>query len=74
MFLARDQFGIKPLSTPDFHQGQWVFASEIKAIVALSGYRPELDRQACYDFLGLGYVPEPATASPGSRRCRKAPL
>src|SRR5207244_2030558 len=24
-------------------------------------FRAEIDRQACYDFLGLGYVPEPAT-------------
>ena len=58
--LARDRFGVKPM----FYtiQGeQVVFASEIKAITALPGFRPTLDRQACCDFLGLGYVPEPAT-------------
>jgi asparagine synthase (glutamine-hydrolysing) len=38
-----------------------VFASEIKAITALPGFRPTLDRQACSDFLGLRYIPEPAT-------------
>jgi asparagine synthase (glutamine-hydrolysing) len=43
------------------HHGQWIFASEMKAILALRGFRPELDRQACYDFLGLSYIPEPAT-------------
>jgi asparagine synthase (glutamine-hydrolysing) len=58
--LARDRFGIKPLFWAG-HQGQWVFASEMKAILALQGFRPELDRQACYDFLGLSYIPEPAT-------------
>ena len=58
--LARDRFGIKPLFWAS-HQGQWIFASEIKAILALQGFRPELDRQACYDFLGLSYIPEPAT-------------
>jgi asparagine synthase (glutamine-hydrolysing) len=60
LVLARDRFGIKPLFWAA-HQGQWVFASEMKAILALQGFRPELDRQACYDFLGLSYIPEPLT-------------
>jgi asparagine synthase (glutamine-hydrolysing) len=60
VLLARDRFGIKPLYVA-LHAGQWVFASEMKAILALRGFRPELDRQACYDFLGLSYIPEPAT-------------
>jgi asparagine synthase (glutamine-hydrolysing) len=60
VLLARDRFGIKPLFYATLN-GQWVFASEMKAIVALQGFRPELDRQACYDFLGLSYIPEPAT-------------
>ena len=60
VLLARDRFGVKPLfwaALPD----QWVFASEMKAITAIPGFAPTLDRQACYDFLSLGYVPEPAT-------------
>jgi asparagine synthase (glutamine-hydrolysing) len=61
VLLARDRYGIKPLYYAT-HQGQLVFASEIKAILALEGFEPQVDRQACYDFLGLGYVPEPATA------------
>jgi asparagine synthase (glutamine-hydrolysing) len=60
VLLARDRFGIKPLYYA-FHQGQCVFASEMKAILALREFRPQLDRQACYDFLGLSYIPEPAT-------------
>jgi asparagine synthase (glutamine-hydrolysing) len=60
MFLARDRFGIKPLFWAT-HQGQWIFASEMKAILAFPGFQPELDRQACYDFLGLSYIPEPLT-------------
>src|SRR5213075_1838003 len=60
LVLARDRFGVKPLfyATPG---EQIVFASEIKAITALPGFRPTIDRQACCDYLGLGYVPEPAT-------------
>jgi asparagine synthase (glutamine-hydrolysing) len=60
VLLGRDRFGIKPLFYAH-HQGQWIFASEMKAILALEGFTPTLDRQACYDFLGLSYIPEPAT-------------
>ena len=66
LLLARDRFGIKPLYYAT-HRGQLVFASEIKALLALAGFAPQIDRQACYDFLGLGYVPEPATAYVGVR-------
>jgi asparagine synthase (glutamine-hydrolysing) len=60
LLLSRDRFGIKPLyyTTID---GQTVFASEIKAITALGAFKPALDRQACYDYLSLGYIPEPST-------------
>ncbi len=61
LLLARDRFGIKPLYYAALGN-QFVFASEIKAILALDGFAPTLDRQACFDFLGLSYVPEPITA------------
>src|SRR5438874_7059998 len=60
LFLARDRFGVKPLFFT-VQDGEWAFASEMKALLALPGFRPAIDHQACYDFLGLGYVPEPAT-------------
>ena len=60
VLLARDRFGVKPLFYANTG-GQLVFASEIKAITALPNFPVSLDRQACCDFLGLGYVPEPAT-------------
>ena len=60
LLLARDRFGVKPLFYATLGT-QIVFASELKAITALPDFRPELDRQACCDFLGLGYIPEPAT-------------
>jgi asparagine synthase (glutamine-hydrolysing) len=60
LVLARDRFGIKPLFVAE-SEGEVVFASEIKAILAAGAVKPRLDRQACYDFLGLGYIPEPAT-------------
>ena len=64
ILLARDRFGVKPLYYAQ-HDGEWLFASEIKAILARTSFRPTIDRQACYDFLGLGYVPEPATGFAG---------
>lgn len=60
LLLARDRYGVKPLYHAR-HGEEWLFASEMKAITARAGFRPTLDRQACYDYLGLGYVPEPAT-------------
>ena len=71
LLLARDRFGVKPLfyTTQADH---WVFASEIKAITALPDFRPTLDRQACFDFLSLGYVPEPPPVLPTSSRYRRA--
>jgi asparagine synthase (glutamine-hydrolysing) len=60
LLLARDRFGVKPLFYAQ-HEGAVLFASEMKAILAVPGFAPRLDRQACYDYLGLGYVPEPAT-------------
>ncbi len=58
LLLARDRFGIKPLYYAE-HKGQWLFASEMKAILALDGFSATPDRQACYDYLGIGYIPEP---------------
>src|SRR2546430_16082003 len=60
LLLARDRYGVKPLFYAEL-DGEWLFASEIKAIAAPRGLVPRLDRQACHDLLGLGYVPEPAT-------------
>jgi asparagine synthase (glutamine-hydrolysing) len=62
LVLARDRFGVKPLyyAGPGT-DGEWIFASEMKAILARPGFHPRIDRQACYDFLGLGFIPEPMT-------------
>ncbi|QPS80723.1 MULTISPECIES: asparagine synthase (glutamine-hydrolyzing) [Delftia] len=50
---ARDAFGIKPLY---YHAGQQglCFASEVPALQALRGGRPELDWQVAYDYLVHG--------------------
>ena len=71
LVLGRDRFGVKPLFYARL-DGQWVFASELKAITAVAHFRPELDRQACYDFLGLGYIPEPTTGFANAQALPKA--
>jgi asparagine synthase (glutamine-hydrolysing) len=55
LFLARDRFGIKPLYFCRTAQ-QLLFASEIKALLAVMEKRPSPNRQLVYDFLTLGLL------------------
>ncbi|HET6866629.1 MAG TPA: asparagine synthase (glutamine-hydrolyzing) [Solirubrobacteraceae bacterium] len=60
LLLVRDRVGKKPL----YHgvlDGRLVFASELKAILAVLDHRPALNRQAVHDYLSLRYVPGPET-------------
>jgi asparagine synthase (glutamine-hydrolysing) len=60
LLLARDPIGIKPLYY--YHQGgRFVFASEIKAILASELYTTEVDWQAAYDYFTYLYIPCPQT-------------
>ncbi len=45
LFLARDRFGIRPLFLA-LHEGQLLFASEIKSLRAYPGFEPALDPAA----------------------------
>jgi asparagine synthase (glutamine-hydrolysing) len=64
LFLARDRVGKKPLFYTQA-DGQFVFASEIQALVAHPGVRREIDPAAIDDFLTFGYVHAPATGFRG---------
>ena len=64
LFVARDRFGKKPLYYTRTQTGGLLFASELKALVPLmqaAGQTPTIRQQAIYDFLSLGYVPQPDT-------------
>src|SRR5277367_6111195 len=64
LFLARDHFGVKPLfyaSTPD----NFLFGSEIKAVLASSLIAGTMNRQAVSDFFTFLYIPGPETAFEG---------
>jgi asparagine synthase (glutamine-hydrolysing) len=64
LFLARDRVGKKPLFYAEA-DGQFVFASELQALLQHPGVSRELDPAAVDDYLTYGYVPAPATAFRG---------
>jgi asparagine synthase (glutamine-hydrolysing) len=60
LLLARDRLGKKPLFYVEM-DGQWVFASELQALLQHPGLSRELDSGALDDYLTYGYVPAPKT-------------
>ncbi|MEP7337868.1 MAG: asparagine synthase (glutamine-hydrolyzing) [Acidobacteriota bacterium] len=60
LFLVRDHLGVKPLYYTEAN-GQFLFGSEIKAILAADVYSPEVDWQSAHDFFSFLYVPAPQT-------------
>ena len=56
--LARDRIGEKPLYYGEVERF-FCFASELKAIRALTGSRLEIDNNAVSEFMQFGYVPSP---------------
>jgi len=58
LFLCRDRIGIKPLHY--FWDGEnFAFASEIKSLIKASFIPLEVNRNAIYKFLHLGFIPAP---------------
>lgn len=60
VLLARDPYGIKPLYIGDGHH-YWLFASQVKALLASDLVSDEADIHGQVGFWLLGYVPEPRT-------------
>lgn len=58
LHLARDRFGEKPLYYGVL-DGDLVFGSELKALLALRGRTPSVDRTVLADYFRRNYVPEP---------------
>ena len=56
LFCARDRFGEKPFYYAFGRQGELVFASEIKAILATGLVEPVLDRESVAHYLKRLYV------------------
>lgn len=65
--LARDRMGEKPLYFGRV-QGRFCFASELKAMAAMPGWRARMAPDAIASFLGAGYVRGPQSAVEGILR------
>jgi asparagine synthase (glutamine-hydrolysing) len=62
LFLARDRFGEKPLYYTSSLPGlRFAFASELKALMTVPGFRKRVDARAVAEFVGNAYIADPST-------------
>ena len=61
LHLVRDRVGIKPLYFSRTASGEWVFASEIRALIAHPDITPEMDLTAFWHYLTFIVTPAPLT-------------
>lgn len=64
LFAARDPFGIKPFYYVK-NAYQFIFASEVKSILAAGGVERTISMQSLLNYLTFQYVPEPDTMFAG---------
>lgn len=64
LFGARDHFGIKPFYYAADRE-RFVFASEIKSILACEGFTRQVEMSGLLNYLTFQYVPEPKTMFAG---------
>lgn len=69
LFLARDIFGKKPLYYAIF-DNQFIFASELKAMLKHPSVRREIDIKAVSKYLAYEYVPSPLTVFKNIKKLR----
>lgn len=60
LFIARDRVGVKPLFY-SLVNGEFFFASELKALRQNNRFDTTLDDNTIYQYLHFGYFPEPNT-------------
>ncbi|MFX0196176.1 MAG: asparagine synthase (glutamine-hydrolyzing), partial [Candidatus Hodarchaeota archaeon] len=60
LYLVRDRLGIKPLYYY-FKDGNFAFASELKALLQYPYVEKELDFEGLYHYLMFQYIPTPGT-------------
>jgi asparagine synthase (glutamine-hydrolysing) len=59
--LVRDRVGIKPMYLTRTSNGEWLFASEIRALLAHPDVTPDMDRTALWHYLTFIVAPAPLT-------------
>ena len=67
LVLVRDRIGVKPLYFYH-HNGRFIFASEIKAILQHPAVTPDIDEQQLYHYLTFLTTPAPATLFRGIQK------
>src|SRR5262249_12791433 len=61
LHLVRDRVGIKPLYITKSQAGEWIFASEIRALIAHPDVTLDMDRGAFWHYLTFIVTPTPLT-------------
>ena len=67
LWLARDRFGEKPLYY-GWHGDVLLFGSELKALAAVEGFSPDIDRQALGMLIRKISIPAPSTIYRGVKK------
>ncbi len=65
LFLARDRLGVKPLYYSELPDGQFIFGSELKALLVHPDLPREMDPLATENYFAYGYIPEPRSIFKG---------
>ena len=68
LFLVRDRFGVKPLYYAFLDDGQFIFGSELKSLMAHPGLGRDIDPLAVEEYFAYGYIPEPRTIFRGANK------
>ncbi|MBF6617705.1 MAG: asparagine synthase (glutamine-hydrolyzing) [Candidimonas sp.] len=64
LYIARDRVGVKPLYFA-WHEGLFLFGSEIKAILGYPGFPRDVSAHALYHYLSFMTTPAPLTMFDG---------
>ena len=67
LFLCRDRLGIKPLYYTQI-SNEVYFASELKSLLKLTQINKKIHYKSIYNYLHLGYIPEPDTIYEGIKK------
>ena len=68
LFMARDRLGVKPMYYAALPDGQLLFGSELKSVMAHGGLPRDIDPLALEEYFSLGYVAEPRTVFKAARK------
>lgn len=71
LFVVRDRFGVKPLYYAFLDTGEFIFSSELKALMVHPCLTRDIDPLAVEEYFAYGYVPEPRTIFKGA--CKLPP-